>query len=199
MAYMARDERRGQIMNAVVEIVARERLAAATVRRIAQALDCSPGQIHHHFSSADALRAEAVREVWCRLEPQFVALLHRLPPRERLVTMLSGCCSAFADEIGPVMLVAERLWKEAWDIRREPAVRESIAEGIGKMRDEIIQTLQDGMHAGIFPADMDVSRLSLVLIAATQGYDLLAEIGAAGELGTDKAAYVEELLRKEGL
>lgn len=199
MVYLSRNTRRAQIMDAVVEIVAREGLSAATVRRIALALNCSPGQVHHHFSSAEALRAEAVREVWRRLEPQFVAALRELPPRERLISVLSGCTASLPDDLGPVMLVAERLWKEAWDIRRETAVREAVAEGFGKMRHEITETLEDGIRAGVFPAGLDVARLSLSLIAASQGYDLLTEIGVSADLGPDKAAFVHALLCKEGI
>lgn len=199
MAYMSRDQRRAQIMDAVVEIVGREGLAAATVRRIAQALDCSPGQVHHHFASAEALRAEAVREVWSRLEPRFIAALQALAPRARLITLLTGCTIGLPQDLNPVMQVAGRLWKEAWDIRHEAAVRDAVAEGFGRMRDEVRRTLQEGIAAGAFPATLDVPRLSLGLIAASQGYDLLTEIGAAAELGPDKADFVDALLRKEGL
>lgn len=199
MAYMSRDERREQIMNAVVELVAQEGLAAATVRRIACQLKCSPGQIHHHFDSAAALRAEAVREVWRLLEPQLVTALRKLPPRERLISVLSGCKAQILGEDNPLLMIAERLWNEAWDTRREPEVREAIVEGVGKMRGEIVASLEEGRLAGDFPADLDVKRMSLLLIAASQGFDFLEEVGVDGELGVDKRAYVEEVLRREGL
>ncbi len=186
-------------MNAVVKIVSSDGLAAATVRRIAQELDCSPGQIHHHFASADALRAEAVREVWRRLEPALIAVLQKFAPRERLVIVLSGCATAFSNELDPLMHVAERLWKEAWNIRGDPAVREAISEGIGKMYEEIAASLVDGMESGVFPQGLDVGRIAMGLIAASQGFDMLEGIGARDKLGADKPAFIDSILRKEGL
>lgn len=187
-------------MNAVVAIVSREGLASATVRRIAQELDCSPGQIHHHFASAEALRAEAVREVWRRIAPDVEAALRRMPPHERLFALLSGCSdSPLADQLGPSLQVAERLWKEALDIRREAAVREAIAEGIGDLVAEIQATLADGARLGIFPRDLDVQRVALRLLAASQGYEMLHEIGAKGDLLPDKRTFIADVLRSEDL
>lgn len=199
MTYLSRDKRREQIMNTVVDLVGNEGLGAATVRRIAQDLGCSPGQIHHHFSSADALRAEAVREVWRRLEPDFLCLLHRLPPRERLITILSDCCVELADDLNPLVATAQRLWKEALDTRREPAVRQAITEAITDMRAEIAVALQEGVDAGAFPAETDVARLSLALIAVSQGYDMLVEIYDVQDLGPTKSDFIDEALRKNGI
>lgn len=199
MAYMSREERREQIMNAVVELVAQEGLAAATVRRIACQLQCSPGQIHHHFDSAEALRAEAVREVWSRLEPQLVAALRKLSPRERLITVLSGCKTQILGEDDPLLRVAERLWNEAWETRRDSAVRAAIVEGVCKMRNEVCASLAEGVAAEDFPQDLDVNRMSLLLIAASQGFDFLEEVGIEQELGTDKRGYMIEVMRREGL
>jgi len=196
---MSREARREQIMNAVVELVAQEGLAAATVRRIACQLQCSPGQIHHHFDSAEALRAEAVREVWRRLEPELVAGLRQSPPRERLVQILSGCKAEILGEENPLLQIAERLWNEAWDTGRESVVREALVEGIGKMRGEICASLEEGRVAGTFPSDLNVNQMSLLLIAAAQGFDFLEEVGLSDELGVDKRAYIEDVMRREGL
>ncbi len=199
MTYMSRDKRREQIMDAVVDLVVSEGLAAATVRRIAQALDCSPGQIHHHFASADALRAEAVREFWRRIEPEFDAMLARLPPRERLMTLLADCSTKFTDVADPVVAQAQRLWTEAWNTRSEPGVREAIAEAITEIRAEVVSTLQDGIARGMFPPRTDPAKLSLALLAASQGYDVLSEICPVNDLGLSKAEYIDDVLKQNGI
>src|SRR5690606_28854951 len=139
--------------------------------------------IHHHFASADALRAEAVREVWRRLEPQLLGLLHRLPPRERLLALLSDCCPEPAGDLNPCLITARRLWNEAWDTRREPEVRQAITDGIAKLRAEISQALIECVDMETFPAETEVSKLSLALIAASQGYDFLTEVCDVRDLG----------------
>ncbi|WP_041528132.1 TetR family transcriptional regulator [Paracoccus aminophilus] len=186
-------------MNTVIDIVSREGLAAATVRRIAQELGCSPGQIHHHFTSAEMLRAEAVREVWARLEPALLEAMMRRQPRERLLSVLSGCENVIGKELGPIMDVAERLWHEARGIRHESAVRDAIAHGINRMSDFVIATLQEGVEAGIFPPDLEVRQVAIRLISAAQGYDLLEETGSTVYLGADRATFFDELLRREKL
>lgn len=186
-------------MNAVIDIVSREGLSAATVRRIAQTLECSPGQIHHHFASAEALRAEAVREVWRRIEPQMLEALRRLPPRERLLSMLAGCKLRSLGALDPVMDLAERLWHEAWDIRQDPAVRAALSEGMTKLHSEIICALEQGMEAGLFPPGTETRKAALRLIAASQGFELLEQIGVSAELGAEKLAFIEGLLLNEGL
>ena len=199
MAYLSQEERRQQIVNAVVELVAQEGLTAATVRRIAQNLECSPGQIHHHFASADALRAEAVREVWRRIEPDLVELLHRHAPRQRLVTILSGCVADIDPALNPLLTIAHHLWQEAWDSRKHPAIRNAFTEGIANMQREIITALKELANAGDLDPDTDFSVLSLTLIAASQGYDFLAETFDVGGLGADKYGYINNLLSRFGM
>lgn len=199
MTYLPRDARREQIMNAVVDIAIREGLAAATVRRIARELGCSPGQIHHHFTSAADLRAEAIHRVWERLDQELIAAVRRLPPRERLVTILCGCNIASTEELRAKQQMAERLWKETWDQRGEPSVRAAIAVVVGKLRDELVLALNEGAESGEFRSDIETSRLAMMLIAASQGFDLLEEIGTFGEFGNDKQAFMDALLHREGL
>lgn len=196
MAYLSRETRRQQIMDAVTELVTHEGLQAATVRRIAQELGCSPGQIHHHFTSADALRAEAVREVWGRVYPDLTAALRRLPPRARLRVLLSGVSPT--EELARLTAVARRIWREALDIRSDPSVRAALVEVLDEFNAEIAAALTEGIAAGNFPPGIDAERSTLDLVTAVQGFDLLDELGALGR-GPDRESFVIALLRKEGI
>lgn len=199
MAYLSRHERREQIVNAVVDIVGREGLSAATVRRIAQELDCSPGQIHHHFASADALRAEGFRETWARISPFLVERLDALEPRERLLILLSKQACTSNPELLEHMIVADRLWSEAWDSRRDPEVRAAISESLTLFKAFVIKALQEGQQKGIFSQDLEVEKIAGRLMTSVQGYSLWEEIGMSGELATNRTQFSEDLLRREGL
>ncbi|WP_030418709.1 TetR family transcriptional regulator [Streptomyces sp. SCSIO 75703] len=61
MSYLARAARRQSIVEAAATVVARDGLSAVTARIVAEELQGSPGQIHHHFASTDQLAAEAWR------------------------------------------------------------------------------------------------------------------------------------------
>lgn len=198
MAYLAREERREQIMSAVVDLVMAEGLQAATVRRIAQRLECSPGQIHHHFASADALRAAAVIEVWRRIEPAYKAIIAPLPPRARLVALLSDEHPDLSSELDEYVAISTRLWNEAWDTRTAPEVRSVIHAAARDIRAAVAEALTEGMASGVFPP-LDAERLSLLLLAASQGYDVMAEIFDRREMARSKAAYIDEILTLHGL
>ena len=57
--YLNRDQRREMILQAAMQIALAEGFTAMTVRRIATEAQTSTGQVHHHFSSASHLKAEA--------------------------------------------------------------------------------------------------------------------------------------------
>ncbi|GHF68950.1 TetR family transcriptional regulator [Seohaeicola zhoushanensis] len=199
MAYLSREERREQIRNTAADILSRESLAAATVRRIAQETGCSLGQIHHHFDSAAALRAEAVGQVWARLETLLLPVLRDLPPRKRLLAILACSQDQLPAEFAETLDTAERLWKEVWDIRQEEPVRAAICEVLLKMRGELRLALEDGIAAGAFPSGIDICDVSMRLMAATHGYDLLEDAGVTADAPCDKIAFLERLLDLEGL
>lgn len=199
MAYLSREARREQIMNTAADILSRESLSAATVRRIAQETGCSLGQIHHHFDSAAALRAEAVGQVWARLEILLLPVLRDLPPRERLIAILACPPELLPGELAETLDVADRLWREVWDIRQEEPVRAAICQVLLKMRTELHRTLEEGIAAGAFPSSLNVCEVSLRLMAVAQGYDLLEEVGATDDVPCSKMAFMDRLLQLEGL
>lgn len=199
MAYLSRHERREQIVNAVVDIVGREGLAAATVRRIALELDCSPGQIHHHFASAYALRAEALRETWARLEPKLSKLLRSHPPRERLVILLGHKAATICPDLSDPLDVAKRLWSEAWDAREAVEVREEIAESLRRLHRVVLEALLEGQESGAFAKTLDMQHVASRLVASMHGLNMWEEMGLLGVFGQSRDEFVAELLAREGL
>ncbi len=68
MAYLNRDQRREMILQAAMQIALAEGFTAMTVRRIATEAQTSTGQVHHHFSSASHLKAEAFLKLMEQLD-----------------------------------------------------------------------------------------------------------------------------------
>lgn len=199
MAYMSRDERRAQIMNTAVDIVSRENLAAATARRIAQETGCSLGQIHRHFNSADALRAEAVQEVWAKIEPSLIVAIESLPLRQRLLAMLDCQQVDLPPPLREVFDQAIRLWKEAWDTRQAPEVKSAISRGLQKSQELLRQILSEGVETGAFSKSLNIDDVSIRLLAAYQGYSLLVDIGSIADSDAERTAFIEGVLSKEGI
>lgn len=136
MAYLARQERRAAILEAAVSIAIKEGLAAATVRRVAQAIDAAAGQIHHHFDSASELRAEAFATLTRRsLEDK--SQDHKDKNATTRLLALLGYSDTAAD------LQENNLWNEAILIsQHDEAMKSALAENINTWHREIVAILE---------------------------------------------------------
>jgi AcrR family transcriptional regulator len=171
MAYMNRDDRRASIVEAAVEIILKDGIAAATVRGVAKALDASPGQIHHHFSSADALRAEAFRTLWRRLTSGLAERLAEMPPRERLITALVGDDPDYEDALA-------KLWNEALAASgAEPLLQGALAEAVQEWMDVLAGAVEEGIQAGVFSPGVRPAEVARHLASFSMGMDALAGLG----------------------
>ncbi|EJL27353.1 hypothetical protein PMI01_03834 [Caulobacter sp. AP07] len=88
MAYLSRNERRIEILDAVVRIAGEDGFASASVRRVSQELGIASGNIHHLFASASDLKREAFRRFAEHEVARLDASAQELPPEERLITYL---------------------------------------------------------------------------------------------------------------
>lgn len=141
MPNLSRDQRRSQIINAAVDLTVKEGLAAATVRRVAAEIDVSPGQIHHHFKSADELRAEAFRVFGHRLEESFTLNANAYSPMDRVLALLN--CSQEISEVD-----VDKLWKEAMFAAREAesvrgAVQDVLTSWCRMLADALLVILEE--------------------------------------------------------
>ncbi|MGP9806202.1 TetR family transcriptional regulator [Paracoccus sp. NSM] len=169
MPNLSRDLRRTQIINAAVELTMTEGLNAATVRRVASAISVSPGQIHHHFTSADALRAEAFRVFGQRLAQTFERDASDQPAMERALTLLD--CKRSNPEID-----VDRLWKEAMFASREAdLVREAVRDVLVAWQDMLADALSAILAERGLQTDRELHASARRLIAMAIGSDLIAD------------------------
>ena len=186
MSYLARKERRTQIVDAAVELTISEGLAAATVRAVAAAIDASPGQIHHHFPSADALRAEAFREFGLRLAKEYDQVSGSLSSADQLFLLLD--CDSF--DSGPGV---ERLWKEAiFASGQNNLIRESVQVVLEGWRGRVADALHDVLDERGLAVAGDLHASSLRLIGIAIGWDLLTDFHLLGpNKNKDLSSYIE--------
>ncbi|WP_052250252.1 TetR family transcriptional regulator [Enterobacter sp. Bisph1] len=169
MSYLTREERRAQIVDAAVSLTISDGLAAATVRAVAAVIDASPGQIHHHFSSADALRAEAFREFGLRLAKRYDHIRDSLTPIDQLRLLLD--CEA--SDSGPGV---ERLWKEAiFTSCQNNLIRESVQTVLESWRVRVAAALHAVVDERGLAVTGDLHASSQRLIGIAIGWDLLTD------------------------
>jgi len=105
MAYLNRDQRREMILQAAMQIALAEGFTAMTVRRIATEAQTSTGQVHHHFSSASHLKAEA----FLKLMEQLDAIEQTLKTTSQFQRLFILLGAENIDRLQPYL----RLWNEA--------------------------------------------------------------------------------------
>ncbi len=171
MSYLNRNERRASIVNAAVAIILKDGIGAATVRGVAKALDAAPGQIHHHFASADALRAEAFRALWTQLTADFGERLKAMAPRDRLITALIG-------DVPDYKAALTRLWNDSLATSSaEPLLKSAVADAVQDWIAVLAGAIEEGVSQGIFLCKAPSWEVATHLASYCLGMDILAGLG----------------------
>lgn len=171
MSYLPKDQRRAQIVEAALALMREEGLAEATVRAVAARIGTSPGQIHHHFTSADALRAEAFRCFGQRMGCEFKARYAGLSGIDRVVAMLStgnAICDAGV----------QRMWKEAVAASQmESLIQEAVVEVLRAWQADVTRALTETLEIRGQVAVCDLSPVACRLVGFSIGCDLMRDLG----------------------
>ncbi len=173
MSYYSREVRRQMILETAVNIAYQEGLSATTVRRIAQEAQIAVGQIHHHFSSADELRAEAFK---LSVE-QALNLLIEDGKKENAscLEMLHWCL--FIENYEEAHKYS-KLWKEAEVISfQDENMREAFRYVTKQWHTTIVNLLEKGALNSEFKYDRPKALIAWDFIAYSHGLDGIFALG----------------------
>lgn len=172
MTYLPKEQRRAEIIDAAMAVIDREGIAAATVRRVAQSLGASPGQIHHHFKSADALRAEAFLSLWHRTIEEYMKQVTTESPVDTIVSIMTGC----DDEA--VKQSFKRMYKDLLEAsHRSPELLAVQGHILRTTRGHYVRLLQQACEKGELGAGIQIERLAISLMALSFGMGFMFESG----------------------
>ncbi|WP_319529293.1 TetR family transcriptional regulator [uncultured Cohaesibacter sp.] len=170
MSYMPKDQRRAEIVEAAIKVIDAEGIAAATVRRVAQSIPVSPGQIHHHFASADALRAEAFLELWHRLGEAYFSQIQKESKIDTIVNLMAG------GEDEEAKASFKRFYLDLAEAAKMSKVLLDVRQHILKIAYERrFQLLKEAQQAGELSENLNLNQLSLSLMALSFGLSMLEE------------------------
>ncbi|WP_312686415.1 TetR family transcriptional regulator [Kosakonia sp.] len=169
MAYLHRDDRREVILLAAMRVALAEGFSAMTVRRVATEAGVATGQVHHHFSSASALKAQAfIRLIDALLEVEVVPAT--APWRDQLHAMLGS------DEGGLEPYV--RLWREALLLAsKDPEIKGAYLITLEMWHDKVVELIDKGRAAGEFTRQDPAQEIAWRLIAFVCGMDGICMLG----------------------
>lgn len=161
-------ERRRQIVDAGLEVAARDRLDRLTVRNVAAEAGLSPGLVFHHLGDKPTLLLAVLDRLVELIVPTAPATTDLTPDRarERLLEHVRAEVTALAER----GRLAE-LFLDFWVLgTREPEVRARIAEALRRYREALLPLaracIEDEPRRF---ADVDPDRLASVVVAFAHG------------------------------
>ncbi len=187
MSYLPKEQRRSEIVEAAIDVIQHQGLAAATVRNVAKVTASSPGQIHHHFDSADALRAEAFLCLWDRMKVDLLRQIKTSSPLSLLLASLGGSAGLEVRE------AFSKLYKDLLDASRMSETMQTVLMKImetSKLR--YVELLKSAQDAGELSKAADVEQLAVTILALSFGFGFMQDIGfSAVEVNLAVKAHID--------
>lgn len=182
MAYLCKQERRATLLAAAARIARCEGLAATTVRRVAQEAGVATGQVHHHFSSASELRAQAYAQVMKMLKDKLHETCQTLTASERLKLFL-------IDPQDEESLMAIPLWHEAMLMtEQQPLMKAAFADSVADWHQLVSEAIEFGRERKEFVAGDSATHIAWRLIGLSSSMDAMSRLESLG-LSTHCAEY----------
>ncbi|WP_316858570.1 TetR family transcriptional regulator [uncultured Cohaesibacter sp.] len=171
MSYLPKEQRRAEIIEATIEVIQKEGLSAATVRNVAKSIAVSPGQIHHHFESADALRSQAYLSLWGRMRQVVVEAATNKSPIEALMILISGT------EDKQVKEEFKKLYKDLVDASRmSDAMRSTLHQIMNSTITDYRSLLTEAQATGDLAKTVDVQQFAVAILALSFGIGFMNDI-----------------------
>jgi TetR/AcrR family transcriptional repressor of bet genes len=160
-----RQQRRQQIVDALLSVMAERGYDGASVQAIARRAKLAPGLVHYHFSSKQEILLEAIEQLTASFDQRFQALLRRAAtPRERVRAFLDARL-ARGEGASPAAVAA-------WVIVGAEAVRQpevkAVFQQVMRAQQAVLQTLVRE-HAGDALTSRDARHLCGIVLAAIEG------------------------------
>ncbi len=166
------EQRRRQIIAALVKVMAKRGYDGASVADIASAARLSPGLVHYHFESKQEILLAALDELVARHDAGLDARLGQVggDPRREIDAFIDFHL-ARGKEADPQALACWILL--SGEALREPKVRAPFERALEATAARAADIIRRGVEQGLFECD-SVEASASALLATIQGYFLLA-------------------------
>lgn len=155
------DERRTQIAEVALELVAKDGIAALTTTTLATAVGITPGALFRHFVSMDAILVAVAERAVELLEASYPCA--ELPPLDRLDAFVSARTELATRKLGIPRLVLSEQFARALPEPARRKVRAAVRRSLVFVESAIDEGRADGSIR-----DVSTSGLALVVIGAIQ-------------------------------
>lgn len=159
------DRRRRQVATALLAVVAREGVEAASLSRVAAAAGTSVGLIQRYFQTKDELLHFAFAHLWERA----VERVRSVEPSDSVRTTLVRMLTTFLP-LDEERVFESRMWL-AYVARAavDPALARGHADGMREIRERCAEALRTAQATGEAPAHLDPDLEALMLASFLDG------------------------------
>lgn len=161
-------ERKGQIVHATVECIAKLGYHNFSMQDVAKTAGLSKGIIHYYFLSKDDLMMAVLEKVAGNIEAGMAAKMQAAAdPIEKLKIFIKACFEVIRNT-KEYYQVNMDFWTQ---INQKDEVRSAIAAHYGQFRDTACLVINEGIHAGKF-RQVDAKHYGSMIIALVDGLSL---------------------------
>lgn len=156
------EARKVELIDAALEIIGTQGIAALSTRSLASRVGLSSGAIFRHFATLDALLEAVVERVETVLDSTFPP--QSLPPLERIDRFIEARSSAVGGRIGILRLVLS----EQFLLALPQAGSMRLAGCVKKTRAFLVACLSEGQATGDIRADVSAQTLAPIVMGTVQ-------------------------------
>jgi len=168
------EERRAQITEALMRVMAKRGYDGASVAGIAKAAQLTPGLVHYHFGNKQEILLSALHDLVARHDKNLEARLGKAggDPIAEIEAFVDFHLGLGADANPEALACWVLLSGEAL---REPKVRVEFEKALKAMAARVGETVRRGVHQRSFACNAtDADAAASALVAVIQGYFVLA-------------------------
>lgn len=155
-------DRRIELTDAALHIVATKGIAALSTRQLAAQVGLSTGAIFRHFASLDELLDAVVARVEAVLEATYPPAT--VPPVERLERFIEARSTAVGHQLGILRLVLS----DQFLLALPDSGSARLAACVQKTRAFVVECLREGQDAGELRGDLPAETLAPIVMGTVQ-------------------------------
>jgi AcrR family transcriptional regulator len=184
---LAPAERRGRIIEAVVQVVSEHGIPEATTSRIAEAAGVGPGTLYRYFASREEMLTAALEAVYEQImRPWYEAA--DLDPLERIREVGRRHSRIMASEEGGFAVP----WVQFIAGASEVGLRDAVAETQRRAYRVVQSVFEEAQAQGSVRADADPVELTYQFLVYAWGENMCVLMGLSEFLGEDRSLKVLE-------
>ena len=144
MGYLTKDKKRQAILEAALALAASIGFAGITARKLAEKMGAATGTIHHHFSSLEELKNEAIQYHFEITMADDLRATQGLTAYQALLQLLLPSNFINREFEGRIWMSAE---DEMW---RNPKLKQTYSKAMVIFIEQLEMLIQKGVESGVF-------------------------------------------------